>query len=111
MSNKANNKASDLSGGQKQRVCIARALVTQPRVIFADEPTGNLDSENGQRVEELLFNLNKKKNMTLIIVTHDEDLAAKCDRRLNMKDGILTEGDSYEAARPAANRKQKLVAL
>lgn len=111
MSNKANNKASDLSGGQKQRVCIARALVTQPRVIFADEPTGNLDSENGQRVEELLFNLNKKKNMTLIIVTHDEDLAAKCDRRLNMKDGILTEGDSHEAARPAANRKQKLVAL
>lgn len=111
MSNKANNKASDLSGGQKQRVCIARALVTEPRVIFADEPTGNLDSENGQRVEDLLFNLNKKKNMTLIIVTHDEDLAAKCDRRLNMKDGILTEGDSHEAARPAANRKQKLVAL
>jgi putative ABC transport system ATP-binding protein len=111
MTNKANNKASDLSGGQKQRVCIARALVTQPRVIFADEPTGNLDSENGQRVEDLLFGLNKKKNMTLIIVTHDEDLAAKCDRRLNMKDGILTEGDSDEAARPRTNRKQKLVAL
>ena len=111
LSNKAKNKASDLSGGQKQRVCIARALVTQPRVIFADEPTGNLDSENGSRVEDLLFELNKKKNMTLIIVTHDEDLAAKCDRRLYMKDGILTEGDTHEAARPRANRKPKLVAL
>ena len=111
LGNKANNKASDLSGGQKQRVCIARALVTEPRVIFADEPTGNLDSENGQRVEDLLFDLNKKKDITLIIVTHDEDLAAKCDRRLHMKDGILTEGEFNEAARPRANRKQKLVAL
>ncbi len=111
MTNKAGNKASDLSGGQKQRVCIARALVTEPRVIFADEPTGNLDSENGQRVEDLLFELNKKKNMTLIIVTHDEDLAAKCDRRLHMKDGILTEGDTNEAARPAAHRKPKSIAL
>jgi len=111
LTNKANNKASDLSGGQKQRVCIARALVTEPRVIFADEPTGNLDSENGQRVEDLLFELNKQKGMTLIIVTHDEDLAAKCDRRLNMKDGILTEGDTHEAVRPTPNRKPKLVAL
>jgi putative ABC transport system ATP-binding protein len=111
MTEKAGNRASDLSGGQKQRACIARALVTQPHVIFADEPTGNLDSENGQRVEDLLFDLNKKKHMTLIIVTHDDDLAAKCDRRLHMKDGILMEGDKNEAARPAANRKQKLVAL
>jgi len=111
LSNKADSKASDLSGGQKQRVCIARALVTKPRVIFADEPTGNLDSENGQRVEGLLFGLNKKKAITLIIVTHDDDLAAKCDRRLHMKDGILAEGDTSEAARPRTNRKQKLVAL
>jgi putative ABC transport system ATP-binding protein len=111
MTGKAGNKASDLSGGQKQRVCIARALVTEPRVIFADEPTGNLDSENGQRVEDLLFDLNKKKGMTLIIVTHDDDLAVKCDRRLYMKDGMLMKGDSDEAARPRANRKQKFVAL
>ncbi len=111
MTNKANNKASDLSGGQKQRACIARALVSEPRVIFADEPTGNLDSENGQRVEDLLFNLNKQKHMTLIIVTHDEDLAAKCDRRLHMKDGMLTEGDLDETVRPRTNRKPKLVAL
>lgn len=111
MTNKATNKASDLSGGQKQRVCIARALVSTPKVIFADEPTGNLDSENGQRVEDLLFDLNKKKNMTLIIVTHDDELAAKCDRRLYMKDGILTEGETNEAARPAANRQPKPLAL
>lgn len=113
LTNKANNRASDLSGGQKQRVCIARALVSSPKVIFADEPTGNLDSENGQRVEDLLFALNKQKGMTLIIVTHDDDLAAKCDRRVYMKDGMLTEtqGDTNEAARSHSNRKQKLVAL
>jgi putative ABC transport system ATP-binding protein len=111
ITNKANNKASDLSGGQKQRACIARALVTEPSVIFADEPTGNLDSENGQRVEDLLFDLNKKKNITLIIVTHDEDLAAKCDRRMYMKDGILTEGDNHEADRPRSNRKPQPVTL
>jgi putative ABC transport system ATP-binding protein len=88
---KKSNRATDLSGGQKQRVAIARALVNDPEVIFADEPTGNLDSENGARVEEMLFNLNRKKGITLIIVTHDDDLAAKCDRRFNMKDGQLTE--------------------
>lgn len=113
LTNKAGNKASDLSGGQKQRVCVARALVTQPRVIFADEPTGNLDTENGQRVESLLFALNKKKGITLIIVTHDTDLAVKCDRRLYMKDGMLMEGKETpnETARPRSNRQQKLVAL
>lgn len=88
---KKDNRAVDLSGGQKQRVAIARALVNDPEVIFADEPTGNLDSENGARVEELLFNLNRKKGITLIIVTHDDDLAKKCDRRFHMKDGMLTE--------------------
>ncbi len=88
---KKDNRAADLSGGQKQRVAVARALVNDPEVIFADEPTGNLDSENGARVEELLFDLNRKKGITLIIVTHDSDLAKKCDRRFHMKDGVLTE--------------------
>lgn len=91
LSDKVNNRATDLSGGQKQRVAVARALVNDPDVIFADEPTGNLDSENGARVEDLLFGLNQKKGITLIIVTHDDDLAAKCDRRFEMKDGKLTE--------------------
>jgi putative ABC transport system ATP-binding protein len=89
---KANNKGTDLSGGQKQRVAIARALVNDPEVIFADEPTGNLDSENGKRVIELLFDLNKKRGITLVIVTHDEDLAKMCKRRFSMKDGQLSEG-------------------
>lgn len=88
---KKDNRAMDLSGGQKQRAAIARALVNNPEVIFADEPTGNLDTENGARVEELLFNLNRKEGITLIIVTHDDDLAKKCDRRFVMKDGLLTE--------------------
>lgn len=92
LGDKVRNKATDLSGGQKQRVAIARALVNNPEVIFADEPTGNLDSENGAKVIELLFDLNKSKGITLIVVTHDEDLAAMCKRRLVMKDGHLSEG-------------------
>lgn len=92
LSDKVKNKATDLSGGQKQRVAIARALVNQPDVIFADEPTGNLDTENGRRVTDLLFRLNRKKGITLVIVTHDIDLAHMCERRLFMKDGLLAEG-------------------
>jgi putative ABC transport system ATP-binding protein len=86
---KQKNKATDLSGGQKQRVCIARAIVNNPSVIFADEPTGNLDSHTGDQIEELLFKLNKDKGSTLIIVTHDNELASRCDRTLMIKDGEL----------------------
>jgi putative ABC transport system ATP-binding protein len=89
---KAGNKANDLSGGQKQRVVIARALINEPKIIFADEPTGNLDSNTGALIEKLLFKLNKEKGITLIIVTHDEDLARRCDRQLHIKDGKLLEG-------------------
>ncbi|MCX8724540.1 ABC transporter ATP-binding protein [Lactobacillus sp. B4007] len=92
LENKANNKANALSGGQKQRVCIARALVNDPQIIFADEPTGNLDSGTGEMVENILFNLNKEKGITLIIVTHDPDLANKCERQIKIKDGQLVEG-------------------
>lgn len=91
LSDKVNNRATDLSGGQKQRVAIARALVNEPEVIFADEPTGNLDSENGQKVIDLLFKLNHEKGITLVMVTHDHDLANMCKRRFSMKDGHLTE--------------------
>jgi putative ABC transport system ATP-binding protein len=90
---KAKSNANDLSGGQKQRVCIARALVAEPEIIFADEPTGNLDSETGARVITTLFDLNKNKNITLIIVTHDEDLANLCDRKIYIKDGIIIKED------------------
>jgi putative ABC transport system ATP-binding protein len=85
----ANQKANDLSGGQKQRLCIARALITNPDVIFADEPTGNLDSENGKIVIDFLFNLQREKGITLIIVTHDHELAALCNRRIIIKDGVV----------------------
>lgn len=89
LDNKARSKAINLSGGQKQRVCIARALINNPSIIFADEPTGNLDSQTGKTVEDLLFSLNKKQGITLIIVTHDADIAARCDRQIHIKDGKL----------------------
>ena len=91
LADKANNKANDLSGGQKQRVVIARALINNPNIIFADEPTGNLDSVTGQKIEEMLFSLNKTKNITLIIVTHDPELAARCDRQIRIKDGQIEQ--------------------
>jgi len=91
LADKAKNKASNLSGGQKQRVCIARALINDPQIIFADEPTGNLDSSTGARIEDLLFRLNKDKGITLIVVTHDDDLAARCDRQIHLKDGTIVK--------------------
>jgi putative ABC transport system ATP-binding protein len=93
---KAKNKAINLSGGQKQRVCIARAIVNNPSIIFADEPTGNLDSETSELIENLLFGLHKEKGITLIIVTHDPDLAAKCDRQILIKDGLIIRGENNE---------------
>ena len=93
LEDKVQNKANNLSGGQKQRVCIARSLVNNPQIIFADEPTGNLDSATGKKIEELLFDLNKNKGITLIIVTHDPDLAARCDRQVHVRDGLIVGGD------------------
>ena len=86
---KVYQKAKNLSGGQKQRLAIARAIVTKPSILFADEPTGNLDSQTGAMIEKLLFSLNKEAGRTLVIVTHDADLAAKCDIQFNIKDGVL----------------------
>lgn len=86
---KRKNRAKDLSGGQKQRLAIARAIVGDPQILFADEPTGNLDSETGAKVEELLFDYNKQKGVTLIVVTHDADLAKKCDHQIIIKDGRI----------------------
>lgn len=92
LKDKDDKKAKDLSGGEKQRVCIARALVGNPRLIFADEPTGNLDSTTGEMVEKMLFDLNQEKGITLVIVTHDADLAKKCSRIIELKDGeIVTD--------------------
>ncbi len=94
LTDKAKNKASNLSGGQKQRVCVARAIANSPEIIFADEPTGNLDSKTSKKIEDLLFGLNKESGITLIIVTHDESLAAKCDRQIRIQDGqIVSKGE------------------
>ncbi len=94
LTDKAKNKASNLSGGQKQRVCVARAIANSPEIIFADEPTGNLDSKTSKKIEDLLFGLNKDNGITLIIVTHDEALAQKCDRQIRIQDGqIISKGE------------------
>lgn len=98
LADKAKNKALNLSGGQKQRVVIARALVNNPRIIFADEPTGNLDTTTGAVVEDILFTLNREHGITLIVVTHDEDLAARCDRRIVIRDGLIVDETTKEAA-------------
>lgn len=89
LGDKIKSKARNLSGGQKQRLAIARAIVNEPKILFADEPTGNLDSATGDTVEKLLFDYNKHNGTTLIIVTHDPDLARKCDMQIHIKDGKI----------------------
>ncbi len=89
LSDKIKSRARDLSGGQKQRLAVARAIVNEPEVLFADEPTGNLDSATGEVVENLLFGYNRKNGSTLIVVTHDPDLAKKCDMQIYIKDGKI----------------------
>lgn len=92
---KAYARASDLSGGQKQRVCIARAIVNKPSIILADEPTGNLDTVTSRVVEDMLFRLNQERGITLVIVTHDPDLAQRCGRQVRIADGQVV-GDQKE---------------
>lgn len=80
---------TQLSGGEQQRVALARAFAPSPKVLFADEPTANLDAHTGEKVAELLFNLQEQNNTVLVLVTHDETLAQRCDRRLYLRDGCL----------------------
>jgi len=81
---------NELSGGEQQRVAIARALINEPKVIFADEPTGNLDTETGRMIIDLLKNLNKEKGLTIVMVTHDDGLAKEADKLIKIKDGVVT---------------------
>jgi len=87
--NRNENKPNQLSGGEQQRVAVARALINNPDVVFADEPTGNLDSANAQELHELFFDLRKQFNQTFLIVTHNEELSQLSDRVLHMKDGLI----------------------
>ena len=88
------HKPSQLSGGEQQRVAIARALVNNPAVLFADEPSGNLDSKTKEEIHQLFFDLRDKYGQTILIVTHDPDLAKMCDRTLYMVDGLFVDGDA-----------------
>ncbi len=89
LKHRANHKPSELSGGEQQRVAVARALINNPKVIFADEPSGNLDSENAQNLHQLFFKLRDEFKQTIVVVTHNEILANMADRKLIMKDGLI----------------------
>lgn len=91
LSGRLDHKPSQLSGGEKQRVAVARALMNKPAVIFADEPSGSLDSNNKKELHKLFFDLRRELNQTFVIVTHDETLAADCDRIIKMTDGKIVE--------------------
>jgi len=106
MADKADAKAGNLSGGQKQRVVIARALVNRPSVIFADEPTGNLDSTTGHAVQDILLDLNQNQGITLVLVTHDDDFARRMDRQVYLRDGRVVDVNGVDVEqRPARSRR------
>ncbi|HEX7504513.1 MAG TPA: ABC transporter ATP-binding protein, partial [Syntrophales bacterium] len=87
------HKPGELSGGEQQRVAVARALVMEPEMLLADEPTGNLDSETGTRIHEMLVNLNRKRGITLIVVTHNQSLADRMSRCIGLRDGLIVKDE------------------
>lgn len=93
---------TQLSGGEQQRVAVARAFINEPKILFADEPTGNLDTETGEHIEDLIFELNEKQGTTLVLVTHDLELAKKCDRIIKLKNGQVFEDSAVEREPEAA---------
>ena len=96
LSDRANHLPTELSGGQQQRVGIARALVTQPSILLADEPTGNLDSQSTEDIMSLLISLNKETNLTLIIVTHEPDIASMARRTVRIVDGKIDDDTGHQ---------------
>lgn len=98
LSHRLTHYPSQLSGGEQQRVAIARAFIGTPKLLFADEPSANLDSKNGQLIEDLLFDLNKRHGSTLVLVTHDETLAQRCDRLITIEAGCLVQQHSEAIA-------------
>jgi len=97
LGNRMDHQPNQLSGGEQQRVAIARAFVTHPEILFADEPTGNLDPSTGQTITDLLFRLNQQQGTTLILVTHDHELARLCHRQVSLEQGTLKEHKALEA--------------
>lgn len=106
LSDRAHHKPNELSGGEKQRVAVARALVNNPAVILADEPSGSLDSQNKQELHQLFFDLRDRFGQTFVIVTHDEQLASITDRTIHMRDGLLENPDSLENLETTKKRIQ-----
>ncbi len=106
LTDRAHHKPAELSGGEKQRVAVARALVNNPAVILADEPSGSLDTKNKQELHQLFFDLRDKFGQTFVIVTHDEELATLTDRTIHMKDGLLIDAPSIERAQLSEQKAQ-----
>ncbi|MFO7846006.1 MAG: ATP-binding cassette domain-containing protein, partial [Balneolaceae bacterium] len=95
ISDQATKKVNRLSGGQQQRVSVARALINEPRIIFCDEPTGNLDSKNAMKVFNMLKNLTREFDQTILMVTHDDSLSYETDRQIQLLDGKITDKEEY----------------
>jgi len=109
LGDRMDHEPSQLSGGQQQRVAIARALVNRPPLLFADEPTGNLDSRTSEEVLRMFQQLNKDENLTIILVTHDANVAAHAKRRIVMRDGVIEAGAFTEIPHEAGSSKGALV--
>ena len=110
LSDRAHHKPAELSGGEQQRVAVARALVNNPAVILADEPSGSLDSKNKQELHQLFFDLRDKFGQTFVIVTHDEGLAELTDRTIHLKDGVVVGALSKEKEEESGNEVETVVA-
>lgn len=109
LEDKVDSLAGELSGGQKQRLAIARAIVNKPSLLFADEPTGNLDSATGEIIINLLFKLNRERKLTLVIVTHDQELAERTDMQIYLKDGEIEKIVGNKPKHKTFNRPSKKI--